>query len=188
MSMTGILGDYRAFFAMQRRRLSARGIDISGCAISHLAYRTRTHRAYLAARDAIERHCDAAVENVWNGRPISKLLLTDPLDLDDGFTTDLVELIPPTHRGRYEMGLEHVGVVIGATVDQFGRRHRAALTGQQFQGPLCNPYFVTFDDHTNVKFYRYALMDVCLREGRRFDGFDHVDHVDHQPDAAARQR
>ena len=176
MSMTGILGDYRAFFALQRERLAARDIDITGCAISHLAYRTRTHRAYVAVRDAIEQHCLAAVENVWNGRPISKLLLATPLDLGGGFRTDLIELIPPRHRSLYKMGLEHLGVVIGETIDQFGRSHRADLTGQQFQSPVCEPYFITFDDNTNVKFYRYSLMEVCMREGRRFDGFDHVDH------------
>ena len=34
-----IIGDYRAFAAMQRDRLSARGIDISPYALSHLAVR-----------------------------------------------------------------------------------------------------------------------------------------------------
>src|SRR6266536_746272 len=31
------------------------------------------------------------------------------------------------------MGLEHVGFVVGADLDDFSRRHRAVLTGQQFQ-------------------------------------------------------
>jgi hypothetical protein len=33
-----IIGDYRAFAALQRDRLLVRGIDISPCALSHLAY------------------------------------------------------------------------------------------------------------------------------------------------------
>jgi hypothetical protein len=73
------------------------------------------------------------------------------------------------------MGFEHVGVVIGEPVDEFCQRHRVALSGQQHQSPVCEPYFIRFDDFTMVKFYRYSLQEVCEREGHRFDGFYHVD-------------
>ncbi len=170
-----ILGDYRAFFEEQNRGLRERGIDISGCAISHLAYRTASLDDYLKTRDALEDHCAANVENVWNGRRISKLLLREPMDLGDGFENCLIELIPPPHQNLYKMGLEHTGVVIGEAVDKFSIDHRARLTGQQFQSPDCEPYYVRFhDNHTMVKFYRYSLMDVCVKEGQRFDGFYHA--------------
>lgn len=41
------------------------------------------------------------------------------------------------------------------------------------QGPFCQPYFITFPDHTKVKFYLYALQAVCLLEGKRCNGFQH---------------
>jgi predicted metalloenzyme YecM len=175
MTIDDLLGDYKAFFMERSLRLRDLGMDIEGCAVSHLAFRTGTRDEYLAARTALEVFCSANVENVWNGRPISKLLLAEPLRLGAGFDTCLVELLPPPHRAEYRMGLEHVGIVIGDTVDAFAARHSAVLTGQQHQNEICEPYFVTFEDHSNVKFYRYSLQEVIVRDGRRFDGFYHVD-------------
>ena len=172
--MNQILGDYQGFFAMQRTRLAQLNIDISGYPVSHLAYRTETHEEYLVMRERIENHCVANIENVWNGRPISKMLLLSPLNLGDDFEVSLIELIPPVHRRVYKMGLEHLGIVVGDTVDEFSRTHRSALTGQQFQSSVCEPYYVLFDDYTHVKFYRESLMEVCIKEGQKFEGFSHV--------------
>jgi hypothetical protein len=62
-------------------------------------------------------------------RTISKLLLADPLPLSESASVELVELIPPFHQRVYRMGLEHVGFVVGADLNDFSRRHRAVLTG-----------------------------------------------------------
>ena len=173
--MNKLLGDYQAFFTMQKARLARCNIDITGCPVSHLAFRTETYNEYLTMRNRIEQHCAANIENVWNGRPNSKLLLKSALDLGDGFEVSLIELIPPMHQRVYKMGLEHVGIVVGDSIDEFGRVHRSSLTGQQFQSPLCEPYYVLFEDYTHVKFYRESLMDVCIQEGQTFEGFAHVD-------------
>ncbi len=66
-----VLGDYQAFFAGQKDRLRARGIDISPYPLSHLAYRVPEYDQYLHVRGLLERHAAANHENVWNGRPIS---------------------------------------------------------------------------------------------------------------------
>jgi predicted metalloenzyme YecM len=170
-----IIGDYRAFAAQQRDRLLARGIDIRPYALSHLAVRVSDWDGYVHQRTLLERHATANLENVWNGRPISKILLREPLAVLDGATVPLIELIPPIHQRVYRMGLEHLGVVVGETVDDFSRVHRAALTGQQFQSLTNEPYYVLFEDFTHVKFYRRSLRDACELEGARFDGFQHVD-------------
>jgi len=172
--MQALIGDYAGFFDARRQRLERLGIDVSGFDVSHFAFRTRNFDDYLEKRDAIEKYCRANVENVWNGRPISKLLLAEPLQFADDFTCELIELIPPPHREQFSMGLEHVGIVIGDTVDEFANQHRATLSGQQYQSDVCEPYFIKFDDNTTVKFYRYSLLDVCVREGQRFDGFHHA--------------
>jgi predicted metalloenzyme YecM len=170
-----IIGDYRAFAALQRDRLAGRGIDIAPYTLSHLAVRVPEWDQYVHLRTLLERHATANLENVWNGRPISKILLATPLEVLDGMTVPLSELIPPVHQRVYRMGLEHLGVVVGADVDAFSREHRAALTGQQFQSPDNEPYYVLFEDFTHVKFYRRSLFDACVLEGARFDGFQHVD-------------
>jgi len=169
-----ILGDYTKFYAQQAQRLLGLGIDINGLEVSHLAFRTETIAEYLITRQQLEALCSANVENTWNGRPISKLLLQEPLQLAQNATTSLIELIPPVHQSVYKMGLEHVGIVVGQTFAEFGKQHSHTFTGQQDQGPFCQPYFITFPDHTNVKFYQYSLQQVCVMEGKRFDDFYHT--------------
>jgi predicted metalloenzyme YecM len=171
-----IIGDYRGFAAMQHERLLARGIDIGPYALSHLAVRVPEWDQYVHLRTLLERHATANDESVWNGRPISKIVLATPLEVLGGKIVSLIELIPPVHQRVYRMGLEHLGVVVGEEVDAFSRDHRAALTGQQFQSADVEPYYVLFEDFTHVKFYRWSLYDACLREeGVTFVGFVHVD-------------
>jgi predicted metalloenzyme YecM len=170
-----IIGDYRAFAALQRDRLVARGIDIRPYPLSHLAVRVPEWDQYVHLRTMLERHATANLENVWNGRPISKIVLAEPLEVFDGMAVPLIELIPPVHQRVYKMGLEHLGVVVGEDVDAFSHTHRAALTGQQFQSADNEPYYTLFGDFTHVKFYRRSLHDACVLEGARFEGFVHVD-------------
>ena len=173
-----VLGDCSGFYGQQACRLLDIGIDVSDLAVSHLAFRTETLADYLDIRRQLEPLCSANVESMWGGRPISKLLLEEQLQLAPSVVTTLIELIPPVHPDAYQdvykMGLEHVGVVLGEIFADFAEAYAHVLTGQQDQGPYCQPYFVTFPDHTNVKFYERSLQAVCILEGKRFDGFYHV--------------
>jgi hypothetical protein len=160
-----LIGDYRAFTALQRDRLAARGIDIAPYELSHLAVRVPEWDQYVHLRTLLERHAVANRENVWNGRPISLIV-------------PLIELIPPVHQRVYKMGLEHLGVVIGDNFDAFVGAHKPVLTGQQFQGPNStpDPVYILFEDFTHVKFYRLSLRASVELDGGRFDdGFHHVD-------------
>jgi predicted metalloenzyme YecM len=173
-----LIGDYRAFTALQRDRLATRGIDIAPYELSHLAVRVPEWDQYVHLRTRLERHATANHENVWNGRPISLIILAEPLRVLDGQVVPMIELIPPVHQRVYKMGLEHLGVVVGATFDAFVGAHKPVLTGQQFQGPNStpDPVYILFEDFTHVKFYRLSLRaSVELDEGRTFDGFHHVD-------------
>ena len=165
--------NYTGFYAMQSERLQKLGIEINGLEVSHLAFRTATLPDYLATRRELEALCTANVENLWNGKPISKLLLQQPLQLAPGTTVPLIELLPPTSGRVHKTGWEHVGLVIGETFTDFGRTHAQKFTGQQDQGPYCQPYFITFPDQTSVKFYRVGMHEVCILEGRQFDGYHH---------------
>jgi predicted metalloenzyme YecM len=170
-----IIGDYRAFAAMQRDRLSARGIDIAPYALSHLCVRVADWDLYVHQRTLLERHARTNRENFWNGRPISLIVLTEPLEVFDGIPCSRIELIPPVHQRVYRMGLEHLGVVVGEELDEFSRVHRAALTGQQFQSAAIDPVYILFEDFTHVKFYRRSFFDVVEDEVGGFEGFVHVD-------------
>jgi predicted metalloenzyme YecM len=175
-----IIGDYRAFAAQQRDRLLARGIDIAPYTLSHVAFRVPEWDQYVHVRTLLERHARANRENVWNGRPISLILPAEPLEVLDGKTVPMIELIPPVHQRVYRMGLEHLGVVVGeGAFDAFVDEHKPVLTGQQFQGPasIPDPVYILMEDFTHVKFYRLSLQDsVELFEGQAFaDGFHHVE-------------
>src|SRR5688572_7671070 len=63
---------------MQRDRLLARGIDIAPYPLSHLAVRVADWDLYVHQRTLLERHARANRENVWNGRPISLIVLSEP--------------------------------------------------------------------------------------------------------------
>ncbi len=173
-----IIGDYRAFAAQQHERLLARGIDIRPYALSHLAVRVPEWDQYVHVRNLLERHAVANRETVWNGRPISLIVPIEPLGVLDGKVVPLIELIPPVHQRTYQMGLEHLGVVVGDTFDTFVGDHKPVLTGQQFQGPNStpDPVYILFEDFTHVKFYRLSLRaSVELDAGPFDDGFHHVD-------------
>jgi len=170
-----IIGDYRSFAAMQRDRLATRNIDIAPYPLSHLCFRVADWDLYVHQRTLLERHATANREKVWNGRPISLIVLAEPLDVLDGTPVSRIELIPPVHQRVYRMGLEHLGVVVGEDFDEFSRAHREALTGQQFQSRGVDPVYVLFEDFTHVKFYRRSFFDVVEEEEGRFDGFVHVD-------------
>jgi predicted metalloenzyme YecM len=174
-----ILGDYRGFAAQQHDRLLARGIDVAPYGLSHLAFRVPEWDQYVHVRTRLERHARANSENVWNGRPISLILLAEPLEVLDGKACPLIELIPPVHQRVYKMGLEHLGVVVGEDgFDAFVETHKPVLTGQQFQGPNStpDPVYILMEDFTHVKFYRLSLQEAVERDaGRVFDGFHHVD-------------
>jgi predicted metalloenzyme YecM len=170
-----IIGDYRAFAAMQRDRLLERGIDIVPYPLSHLCVRVADWDLYVHQRTLLERHARSNREKLWNGRPISLIVLADPLEVFDGKQCSRIELIPPVHQRVYRMGLEHLGVVVGDEFDEFSRTHRDVLTGQQFQSADVDPVYVLFEDFTHVKFYRRSFFDVVEDEEGRFEGFTHVD-------------
>jgi predicted metalloenzyme YecM len=170
-----IIGDYRVFAAQQRDRLLARDIDIAPYALSHLAFRVPEWDQYIRVRTLLERHASANREAVWNGRPISIIVLTEPLEVLDGKVVPDIELIPPVHQRVYKMGLEHLGVVVGDGFDMFSREHRAALTGQQFQSETVEPVYILFEDFTHVKFYRDSLRAAIELSEGPFEGFLHVE-------------
>src|SRR5204863_7374020 len=134
-----LIGDYRAFTALQRDRLAALGIDIAPYELSHLAVRVPEWDQYVHLRTLLERHAVANRENVWNGRPISLIVPSEPLRVLDGKAVPLIELIPPVHQRVYKIGLEHLGVVVGDTLDAPVGPHKPLRTGQQLQCPYGTP-------------------------------------------------
>lgn len=172
--MRSLAGEFVALYGRQVARCRELGIDVDPYPIGHVAVRTHDVDEYLAARDRIEPHCSANVENLWSGRPISKLLLLEPMRMSGVHAVELVELIPPPHRPDVALGVEHFGFVLGDDFDAFEHRFGSVITEQQDQGPFNQPFLIQFEDRTSVKFHRWSLADVVRREGHEFTGFEHV--------------
>ena len=181
--VTDILDQLGPFERQQARRCLDIGIDVGAMPVSHVAVRCRTWHEYADARDRLEEVSVANLENVWNGRPISKLVLAEPAPVDGGRHVPVIELIPPFHQRVYRMGLEHVGYVVPEPFREFVDQHVDVLTGQQFQSPVCAPVYRLFPDYTHVKFYERSLRDACELEGASFDQFTHADWAPEDPTA-----
>jgi hypothetical protein len=70
-----IIGDYRAFAAMQRDRLVARGIDIAPYPLSHLAVRVADWDLYVHQRTLLERRATRRGQHeLWMARALARLV------------------------------------------------------------------------------------------------------------------
>ena len=161
------------FYNRMQAKLNTLAIDTQDMTISHLAFRTNSISDYITLRNYLETYAAANAENFWNGRPISKLLLKQPIRFADGKDVELIELIPPPHQRVYPMGFEHLGLVVNADFAKFQARYNTAFTGQQFQSEECRPLYIRFDDYSHVKFYTKSLRAFCEGEGRSFNRFEH---------------
>jgi predicted metalloenzyme YecM len=163
-----IVGDYKKSFKSILTQLNEVGIDIKGYPLSHIGMRTETVAEYEAFREQLKPLSHGWVENIHNGRPIGKFDLRKPLLLESCFEVSLIELMPPKPDKFYPTGIEHWGVVIGKELKKFAETYADILSGQQDQGPYCQPFFIKFPDEKRMKFYDIGLKDVVEKEGGIF--------------------
>ena len=71
-----VLTQLTDFEGQQAERCAARGIDVTRLEISHVAVRCPTWATYVALREDLAVVATANLENVWNGRPASKIVLS----------------------------------------------------------------------------------------------------------------
>ena len=148
-------------------QLARTGIEASSLPLSHLCRRVETIEAYHAMREWLMPVCVAVAENDFNGRPISMLLLREPVVVGGGMV-ELIELPSPKADHPYPNGWEHVGFVVG-DVEAFHARHADVLTGIKDRGSDVQAPFITFPDGATAKFYRRTLREIVERDGWRFE-------------------
>ncbi len=162
------LGDYQGFFNKILQNLDNLGISIQAYPLSHLGYRTKSLEQFQIVLNQLLKHSAFFAENIHNGRNIAKIILKEELVLQNNFRVSMIELMPPKPDREYDEGFEHCGVVVGDDFDSFNKRNENILTGQQDQGPFCNPTFIRFQDGSRVKFYKFSLKQVVELEGNEF--------------------
>jgi len=166
-----IIGDYKAFFSDSYHRLSKVGIPIKDMPLIQFLYRTSTVPEYEGIRDRLKIFCREYVETDFNGRSVAILILKEPLELEDGFTVDMMELAGPRAAHIYPSGLESFGIFVQDSAS-FKKKYQKILTGVKDHGTYCKPAFITFDNGKTVKFYDITLKEIILREGWYFERLD----------------
>jgi hypothetical protein len=90
-----VLGDCNEFFSKVVSHLRELNVDVAGLPMSHLGYKAATVEEYAQVRDGLLPLSASIVENVHNGRPISKIILSEPVLLGAGFEVSMMEIMPP---------------------------------------------------------------------------------------------
>lgn len=160
-----IIGNYEEFFSDLLQRMKKCGINITNMPISHFLYRTTTIPEYEELRNKLKKLCCEFVETQFNDRPVSILILKNPLLLEDGFTVSMIELPAPRAAHIYPSGLESIGVIIGKALPEFINKHNNVLTGVKNHGQHCQPAFITFDNDKTSKFYDISLREIVKLQG-----------------------
>ncbi len=167
--VTSILGDYKRFFSDLLSRAKALGIGIQGMRVGHLIYRTMTMEDYTKTRDALLALCKESVEKEFNARPISILVLREPLMFEEGFECSIIELTAPKASTLCPSGLDGVGMVAEKQLKVFLASYRHLLTGIKGEGTASQQALITFDNGKTVKFYDCSLKDIVMSQGWIFE-------------------
>ena len=94
--------------------------------------------------------------------------------LDANRFAEWLELLAPEI--EYRMPVRTTKFLLdGDGFEDFSKRHRPVLTGQQFQSANVDPVYILMEDFTHVKFYRRSFFDVVQDESGPFEGITHVD-------------
>lgn len=164
----GIIGDYESFFLDLLQRLSSAGIDIRGMPISHICYRVGSILEYESSRNNLKAFSMAYAEHPFGGRPVSEFVLKTPLDLGQGYSVPMVELLPNKEARAYPKGLENIGVLVGNLLAEFRKRYESLLTGVKDRSPSVQLPFITFENGSTIKFYDRSLKEIVESNGFEF--------------------
>lgn len=165
-SLDTYLGDAQSFFSDLLARVKQAGFpDFNNRELSHLTYRVATQTEYEDLKEKLKSFSKLFSETQFNGRAVSIFVLKKTLELESGFTCDVIELPAPRAAHTYPSGLESLGLVIGESLLEFTQQHQDKLTGIKDHGIHCQPAFITFDNGKTFKFYNINLLEIIQRQG-----------------------
>lgn len=155
---------------------SRTSIKISGLEIDHICYRCDSVEEYLlVTRELTTFHGKLLVQGMIGGRPISTIVLNEPIAYKH-WKIPCVEVPCPKKGRSYKSGLEHAEVVIGsATSTPFESKESLLQFVAQHSSPDIQFDCRAIDKHINadvslsiddvsIKFHLCGLKEVCLTE------------------------
>lgn len=117
--ISNIIGNYDAFIAKILNKLAILNIDVTNFEMDHICYRCESKQQYTEIISMlIPEYASLLTETIIGGRPISTLLLEEPLQ-SHNYSIECLEIPAPKDGSFYFSGLEHAEFVIGNLGDPF---------------------------------------------------------------------
>jgi predicted metalloenzyme YecM len=158
MTTRDLLGDYETFVARINDGLDDAGIDRFHelSLLDHFGYRTETMEEYESTIERFRALGDDLGAIVVEGRPISVIALSEPIQTG-GWTVPFIEILAPKASSPYPSGLEHAEFVTVQRLSEFERRHQNLPFIRDAMSRRINPELKYRDKGISVKFHRLSI-------------------------------
>ena len=144
--------------------LSEDAIDVSGCELDHICYRTETVERYQFLKNQIESgYGELLDESIIGWRPIATYRLNDPVIFVNR-KIQLLELPSPKATSFYPEWYEHVEFVIDESFSDFCSRYSWVSFDTKSQLKEINPDISRKYSFGSVKFHHASLDQVSEME------------------------
>ena len=134
-------------------------IDIKGCEIDHICYRTSSKKSYESFKQNISEIGELLIESIVGGRPIATYKLAQPIIFKE-YVIDLVEVPAPKVGKETKDGFEHIEFVITEDFDHYMQRHEWISFKTKGSHKLFNPEIAFEMGEMSIKFHHYSLESV----------------------------
>ena len=163
--MKDLLGDYDAFVANINRGLKEAGIDAESelSMLDHIGYRTETLEEYHQKLEAFRVLGEDMGEIMIQGRPISIIALSQPIQTG-GWVIPFLEVIAPKASSPYPSGLEHAEFVTIKLLRDFEAQHANLNFIRDAMSRRINPELKYRENGISVKFHRLSIGTVVQLE------------------------
>jgi len=147
--LTRLLIDFRNLY----------NIELENYELDHICWRSTSDDDYRLLESYLLGYGKLYHKNIHNGRPISLILLNDPVVYENRII-ELIELPSPKMGTPYETGFEHAEFVIDTPIDEFVIKHQDLPWDTRNIGRPINPDVKLPVGKSKVKFHTSTLAHV----------------------------
>lgn len=148
-----ILGDYRGYIARADELLFEYGIDVEELTqCDTLCYECDTDHRYDEVKNALARTATLLSERETNGRLVSILEMSPPLDAE-GWRVPYIELLQPKPTRENIDGIDCVFFVTERSVREFRHQHTDVTFETKGLANKLHPYIELKGDGVAIKFH-----------------------------------
>lgn len=159
-----LLKDMKDFGVRMLVNLKALGMLEHAKEIDHVCFRVSDTNKYETLKAQLEHDAILLSEAFVNGRPIASYKLHKPIDLGDNFFVSALELPAPKPGRAYEVGFEHIEVIVSSPLENFTERFsHLEFDANNFHAAINRDVSLKLKDGL-VKFHENSLEQVIAQE------------------------